>query len=116
MSDLEEFKVVETSLGNFKSSSGGFHLSPDINEGFKVSRSRDLGIFEVSEHEIEFRALEIIHTFLKMPGVFPPIVFSQGIPFGHGLGFCFREIEDIPDLFFKEKDFFYWGLGRCGSF
>lgn len=26
-----------------------------------------------------------------------------------GIDFCFRKVEDIPEFFFKEEDFFYWG-------
>ncbi len=41
-----------------------------------------------------------------MPGVCPPIFFSQGIPFGYSFDFCLREVKDIPEFFFKEEDFF----------
>jgi hypothetical protein len=54
MSGLKEFKVIETALVGFESSSHGFNLSPDIDKGFRVSGSRSPGIFKVGEHEIEF--------------------------------------------------------------
>ncbi|MEM3112301.1 MAG: hypothetical protein QXY90_04605 [Candidatus Anstonellales archaeon] len=55
----------------FKASSDSFHLSPDIDEGFGMSGSGDSWIFEVGDHEVEFRTHEKVHTFFKMPGVFP---------------------------------------------
>jgi hypothetical protein len=91
----------------FKSSSDGFHLSPDIDEGFRVSGSGDFRIFKISKHEIEFGTPKEIHTFFEVPGVSPPMFLSQGIPFSYGLGFSFGEIEDIPEFFFEEKDFLY---------
>ena len=33
MSDLKGFEVIETALVSFESSSHGFNLSPNINEG-----------------------------------------------------------------------------------
>jgi hypothetical protein len=46
VSDLKEFEVIEASLVRFESSSEGFHSSPkDIDEGFRLSGSRDLSIF-----------------------------------------------------------------------
>ena len=39
MCNLEEFEMVEAALICFESSSDGFHLSPDINEGFGLSGS-----------------------------------------------------------------------------
>jgi hypothetical protein len=45
MSDLKEFEVIETALVVFKSSSHHFDLSPDVDEGFGLSGSRDTGIF-----------------------------------------------------------------------
>ena len=110
MSDLEEFEMIETSLGCFKSSSDSFHLSPDIDEGFRLSRSRDLRVFKISQHEVKFRTHEEIHTFLEMPGVLPQMFLSQCIPFGDGFDFCFREVEDIMKFFFKKKIFFQWGF------
>jgi len=95
---------------SFKSPSDNFHLSPNIDEGFRLPRSRDFRIFKIGKHEIEFRAHEEIHIFLEMSGVSPPIFLSQSISFGHGLSFCFREVEDTPELFFKEEDFFYWSV------
>jgi hypothetical protein len=109
MGDLKELEVIDTALVGFKSSADCFHLSPNVDEGFRVSGSRDTGIFEISQHEIEFRTHEEIHTLLKVPGVSPPIFFSQGIPFGYGFGFCFRQIKDIPEFLFKEKDLFNRG-------
>ncbi len=106
MSGLKEFKVIETALVGFESSSHGFNLSPDIDKGFRVSGSRNPGIFEISEHDSEFWTREEIHALLEMPGVPPPMFLTQGIPFSHGLGFRLGEVKDIPDLFFKEKDLF----------
>jgi len=59
---------------------------------------------------MEFRAHEEIHTLLEMPRVSPPIFFSQGIPFCYGFGFCFGEVKDIREFFFKEKDLFDPGV------
>jgi hypothetical protein len=87
--NLEEFEVVETTLVSFKPSSNRFHLSPDIDEAFRLSGSRDFGIFEIGEHEIRFRAHKEIHTLLEMPGVSPPIFLSQSIPFVKGDGSIF---------------------------
>ncbi len=56
---------------------------------------------------MEFGTEEEIHALLEMPGVLPPMFLSQGISFGYGLSFCCREAEDIPEFFFKEKDFLY---------
>jgi hypothetical protein len=109
VSDLKEFEVIKTTLGSFKSTSDSFNLSPDIDEGLRVSRSWDSRILEIGKHEIEFRAHKKIHALLEVPGVLPPMLLSQGIPFGHGLSFCCRELEDMPDFFFKEKDLFYRG-------
>ena len=100
MGHLEEFEVIQTPLMSFKSSSDGFHLSPNIDEGFTLSGSRDTRIFEVGKHEIEFGAHEEIHTFLEMPGVSPPIFLSQGISFGKSFGFGFGEVEDGPNFLF----------------
>jgi len=104
--NLEEFEVIKTALGCFESPSNSFHLSPDIDDGFRVSGSRDPGIVKISQYEIEFRAHEEIHTLLEMPAVSPPIFFSQGIPFSYGFDFCLSEVKDIPEFFFKEEDFF----------
>jgi hypothetical protein len=106
VSDLEELEVIETALGCFESLSNSLYLSPDVDEGFGVSGSWDLGIFKISQHEIEFRARKKIHTLLEVPGVSPPIFLSQSIPFGYCFCFCLGEVKDIPELFFKEKDFF----------
>jgi hypothetical protein len=106
MGDLKELEVIETALVGFKSSADCFHLSPNVDEGFRVSGSRDTGIFKISQHEIEFRTHEEIHTLLKVPGFSPPTFLTQGIPFSHSLGFRLGEVKDIPDLFFKEKDLF----------
>jgi hypothetical protein len=107
--DLEEFEVIQTALGSFESSSNRFHFSPDIDEGLGVSRSWDLGIFEVGQHEIKFRAHQEVHTLLEIPRVSPPMFFSQGISFGYDFGFGLGELEDISEFFFKEKDFLYGG-------
>ena len=73
MSDLEEFKVIDAALICFESSSDSFHLSPDIDEGFRLSGSRDPGIFEIGQHESEFRAHKKVHTLLEVPRVLPPM-------------------------------------------
>ncbi len=62
MCNLEELEVVEVTLGCFESPPNSFHLPPDIDGGFRVSGSRDPGIFKISKHEIEFRAPEEIYT------------------------------------------------------
>jgi hypothetical protein len=105
---LEELEMIQATLVSFESSSDGFHRSPNIDEGFTLSGSRDTRIFEVSKHEIEFRAHEEIYTFLEVPGISPPMLLSQSIPFSDSLDFCLGEVKDIPEFFFKEKDFFYW--------
>lgn len=69
MCDSKELEVIETALVVFKSSSNHFDLSPDVDEGLKVPRSRDTGIFKVCKNEIEFRTHEEIHTLLDMPRV-----------------------------------------------
>jgi hypothetical protein len=69
---LEELEVIETALGCFESPSNTFYLSPDIDDGFRVSGSRNPGIFKISQHEIEFKAHKEIYTLLEMPGVSPP--------------------------------------------
>jgi hypothetical protein len=104
--NLEEHKVIKTALGCFESPSNSFYLSPDIDEGFGVSGSRDLGVFEISYHKMNFRAHQKVHALLEVPRISPPMLFSQSIPFSHSFCFCFREVEDIPELFFKEEDFF----------
>jgi len=104
LSDLEEFGVIEAALVSFESSSDSFYLSPNIDESFRLSGSRDTEIFKISQHEIEFRAHEEIRTFLETPRISPPMHLSQGISFSYCLNFCFREIEDAPQFFFKEKD------------
>lgn len=106
MRNLEELEVIETALGCFESPSNSFYLPPDIDDGFRVSGSRDPRIFRISQHEIEFRGHEEIHTLLEMPGVSPPIFFSEGIPFGYGFDSCLSGVKDIPEFFFKEEDFF----------
>lgn len=106
MRNLKELKVIETALGCFESPSNSFYLSPNIDKGFGVSGSKDLGVFEISYHEVKFRAHQEVHALLEMPRIFPPMLLSQGIPFSHSFCFCFREVEDIPEFFFKEKDFF----------
>jgi len=45
---LKELKVIEATLVCFESSSNTFHLSPDIDKSFRLSRSRGSGIFEVT--------------------------------------------------------------------
>jgi hypothetical protein len=106
---LEELEVIEPTLVTFESSSDNFHLSPHVDKRFRVPGSRDVRIFEVGKHEIEFGAHEEIHTFLEMPGVSPPIFLSQGISFGKSFGFGFGEVEDGPNLFFEKKHLFYRG-------
>jgi len=84
--NLEQLEVVDASLGGFKSSSDRFHLSPDIDEGFRFSRTRDFWIFKVGKHEIEFRHLMFspgrggkkprssgyfANDFLALPPLFP---------------------------------------------
>lgn len=91
MSDLEEFGVIEAKLVSFGSSSKSFHLSPEIDEGFRLFGSRDFRIFKIGKHEIEFRALEEIRAFLKTPGISPPMLLSQGIPFGRGHRLLFQK-------------------------
>lgn len=61
MSDLEEVEVIETALGCFESPSNSFYLSPGMDEGFRLSGSRDSRISEVGDHEIKFRAHEEIY-------------------------------------------------------
>jgi hypothetical protein len=56
MSDLEELDVVKATLRSVESSSDGFYLAPDVDEGLGASRSRDSGIFELGEHKIKFSA------------------------------------------------------------
>ena len=99
---MEQFEVVFATLGGFESSLNNFHLSPDIDEGFRVSGSRNSRVFEVGKHEIKFGAQEEIYTFLEMPGVSPPMFLGQGIPFYYGIGLCFGEIEYeyIPEFLF----------------
>ena len=104
--NLEEFEVIKATLVGFESSADSFHLSPDVDKGFRVAGSRDVGIFEVGEHGIEFGVHEEIHTLLEVPGISPPIFLSQGISFGNGLGFGFGEVEDRPNFFFEEKHLF----------
>ena len=41
--NLEELKVIKTALGCFESPSNNFYFSPDVDEGFGVSGSSDLG-------------------------------------------------------------------------
>jgi hypothetical protein len=94
VSDLEELEVIETALGCFESLSNSFYLSPDVDEGFGVSGSWDLGIFKISQHETEFRARKEVHTLLEVPGVSPPIFLSQSIPFGYRFCFCLGEVKD----------------------
>jgi hypothetical protein len=106
---LEELEVIEPTSVAFESSSDSFHLSPYVDKRFRMAGSRDVRIFEVGEHEIEFRAHEEIHTFAEMPAIFPPIFLSQGISFSNSFGFGFGEVEDGPKFFFKEKHFFYRG-------
>jgi hypothetical protein len=106
---LEKFEVIKTAFMGFESSTDCFHLSPDVDEGFRLSGSSDTGIFEISEHEIEFRTHEKIHTLLKVPGVSPPLFLSQGIPFSRGFGFRFGEVKEIPEFFFKEENLFDGG-------
>ena len=48
--------MIEATLVGFESSSDGFQLSPNIDEGLTLSGSRDLMIFQVGKHKIEFRA------------------------------------------------------------
>jgi hypothetical protein len=107
VSNLEKFEMIEASLVCFESSSNSFHLSPNIDEGFGLPRSRYFWISKVGKHEIEFRVHEGIHTFLEVPGVLPPMFLSQSIPFGHGFSSCFREVKDIPEFFFEEENLFY---------
>jgi hypothetical protein len=97
--DLEQFEVVKGAFRSFETSSHGFHLSPHIDESFRLSRSGDPRIFEVGHREIEFWAHKEFDALLEVPGISPPILSSQGIPFGHGLGFSFREVKDIPEFF-----------------
>jgi hypothetical protein len=107
VSDLEEFEMVKSALVSFESSSDGFHLSPDINEGFRVSRTGDSWIFEISYHEIEFGAYKEINALLEMPRILPPMFLDQGISFGYRLCLSLGEVENTPELFFKEEDLFY---------
>jgi len=101
--------MIKTAFMGFESSTDCFHLSPDVDEGFRLSGSRDTGIFEVGEHEIKFGVHEKIHTLLKVPGVSPPLFLSQGIPFSHGLGSRLGEVKEIPEFFFKEENLFDGG-------
>jgi hypothetical protein len=104
--NLEELKVIKTALGCFESPSNNFYLSPDIDEGFGVSGSRDLGVFEISHHEVKFRAHQEVHALLEMPRISPPMLLNRSIPFSHSFCLCSREVEDLSEFFFKEKDFF----------
>jgi hypothetical protein len=54
--------MVETALRSFESPSDSFYLSPNIDKRFRLSRSRDLGIFKVGHHEIEFGTHQEINT------------------------------------------------------
>lgn len=67
--NLEKLVVIEVSLVCFESSSNTFHLSPNIDGSFRLSRSRYFRISKAGKHNIEFRAHEEIHTFLEVPGV-----------------------------------------------
>jgi hypothetical protein len=66
VSNLEEFKVIKAALGRFESPSNSFYLSPDIDESFGVSGSRDLGVFEISYHGVKFRACQEVIALLEM--------------------------------------------------
>jgi hypothetical protein len=45
LEELEEFEVIEVPLAGFEFSSGRFHLCPNIiDEGFRLSRSRDASV------------------------------------------------------------------------
>jgi hypothetical protein len=76
VSDLEEFEMIETSLRFFGSSSSYFHLSPEVGEGFRLSESKESGIFEIGEPEIEFRTRKEVHSFLNEPGISPPMFLN----------------------------------------
>ena len=76
VSDLKKHEVVNAALRGFESPPNCFHLSPDIDDGFGISRSRDLGIFEVGKHEVEFRVRQKIHALLEMPRVSPPMLLG----------------------------------------
>lgn len=52
MYGLEKFEMIKTTLEGFESSSNNCHSSPDVNEGFGFSGSRDPGIFELDQHEV----------------------------------------------------------------
>jgi len=61
VSDLEEFEVIEATLVSFESSSDGFHLSPDIDEGFTF----DVG--EIGRHVANCSLwIEMLHDRAKL--------------------------------------------------
>jgi hypothetical protein len=69
VSDLKEFEVIGAALVSLESSSDHFHLSPDIDEGFRLLRSRDPWVFDIAKHAIENRIRSDVHTFLlRCPG------------------------------------------------
>jgi hypothetical protein len=82
-------------------------LTPDVDEGFRLSTARNLGIFEVSKHEIKFRAHEEFDAFLEVPRISPPMFLREGISLSNSFCFGGGEIEDVPEFFFKEKDLFH---------
>jgi hypothetical protein len=57
ISYLEEFEVIETILVSFESSSDSFHLSPNIDKGFRLSGSRDPRIISLTNKALIWKIL-----------------------------------------------------------
>jgi hypothetical protein len=104
--NLTELNVIRTALCCFESPSDSFYLSPEVDEGFEVSGFRDLGILEIGHHEVKSRVHQEVCALLEMPRISPPMLLNQGLPFSHSFSLCSRQVEDIPEFFFKEEDLF----------
>lgn len=91
--NLKELKVIETALGCFESFSNSFYLPPDIDEGFGVSGSRDLGIFEISHHEMKFRAHQEVHALLEMPRISPSMLLTKAFLLAAASAFVLERLK-----------------------
>lgn len=108
---LEELQMVQSSLGALEATADRLHLSPNVDERFRLPTPADLGMLQVGDHSDELLAQEEVHALGEVPGGVPPVLFGQGIAFRVSLGFRSRVIEEVPEGLFEQQDLLHDGPG-----